>query len=269
VNAQLAILLLLGGGPGQPPADPPDTKAEAEEAGTGAKKLVGEFVVRLEKSDKKLRLEPEPVLSWTNSLERRFYGNVFVWTHEGRPEVLASVNNVFQTGRKARETELLSLSTGQPVLSHDGGVVWEPSRPGVEWKPLPGAPKPGATAAARLQQMRTLAGQFSVVADYGSKKEQKEELRLLRTPIYRYESGGQGVADGALFAFTKATDPEAILMIEARGKKDEVEWQFAFARLNAYCTLRAVHQDKEVWQVDRLPAKTLSDRKQPYFSLRK
>lgn len=272
MNAQLAILVLLGGSHCQPPATPPTTPpvdTKAEEAITGAKKLVGEFVIRLDpSSDKKLRLEPEPVLRWTNSLERRFYGDVFVWTHEGRPEVLASVNNVFQPGRKARETELLSLSAGRPVLTHNEQVVWEPAEPYVELKPLPGAPKPGENAAARLLQMRALAAQFTVVADYGGKKEDKENLRLLATPIYRYQSPGRGVTDGALFAFTKGTDPEALLMIEARGKKD-VEWQFAFARLNGWCSFSAVLKEKEVWQADRLSGKTIGDPKQPYFGYRK
>jgi len=271
VTTPLLILVLLGGTPGQQPPDgaPIDTKAEAEDANSGAKKLVGEFVVRLDgSSDRTLRLEPEPVLRWTNHLERRFYGDVFVWTHDGRPEVLASVNNVFQPGRHARETELLSLSEGRPVLSHDGRVVWEPTEPGVELKPLPGAPKVGPTAAARLQQMRALAAQFSVVADYGGRKEEKEALRMLSTPIYRYQSGGRGVVDGALFAFSKGTDPEAILVVEARGKKD-AEWQFAFGRLNGWCSFRAVFKDKAVWQVEKLDGKTIADRKQPYYGYRK
>lgn len=270
MNTPLVILVLLGGSPGQPPGQPPiDTKAEAADSSAGAKKLVGEFVVRLDRlSDTKLKLEPEPVLCWTNFLGRRFYGDVFVWTHHGRPEVVASVNTVFQPGRRGRETELLSLSAEQLVLVHDEKVVWEPSAPGVALKPLPGAPKPGPTPGIRLQQMRALAAQFAVVADYGVAKEEKEALRLLSTPIYRYQSSGQGVADGALFAFTKGTDPDALLLIEARGKTDP-GWQFAFARLNGNCSLRAALKDKDVWQVARVPSKTMADPTQPYFGYRK
>jgi hypothetical protein len=266
MNTPLMLLVLLGAGPAQPPsAAPADTNAEAEQASAAAKKQVGEYVVRLEKSQ--LRLEPEPVLRWTNHLGRRFYGDVYVWTYEGRPEVAASVTTVF-TARRETYTEIQSLSTGRPILSRNEKVVWEPAEPGVELKHLPGAPKPGATAGARLLQMRALAGQFSVVADYGIDKEQKEDLRLLTRPIYRYESAAQEVVDGGLFAFTKGTDPDAFLLLEARGKKDDVEWQYAFARFNGSCALRAVLKDKEVWQVDRLPGKTISDPKQPYFNFR-
>jgi hypothetical protein len=268
MNTPLMMLVLLGAGPAQAPSAPPaDTKAEAEQASAAAKKLADEYVVRLEKSDKQPRLEPEPVLRWTNHLGRRFYGDVYVWTYEGRPEVVASVNTIF-TARRETYTEIQSLSTGQPVLSRNEKVVWEPAEPGVELKRLPGAPKPAATAGARLLQMRALAGQFSVVADYGIDKEQKEDLRLLTRSIYRYESAAQGVVDGGLFAFTKGTDPDAFLLIEARGKKDDVEWQFAFARFNGSCALRAVLKGNEVWQVDRLPGKTISDPKQAYFNFR-
>jgi hypothetical protein len=269
VNTSVMILVLLGGGPGQPPAQPPaDTKAEAEEASASAKKLAGEYVVRLEKPDTKLRMEPEPVLRWTNHLGRRFYGDVYVWTHEGRPEVVASVTSVF-AAKPFTYTEIQSLSAGRPILSRDEKVVWEPAEPGVEFKPLPGAPKPGATAGARLLQMRALAGEFTVVADYGIDKEEKENLRLLVTPVYRYQSAEQGVVDGGLFALTKGIDPDAFLLLEVRGKKDAVEWHYALARFNGSCGLKATRKDAVMWEAVRLPGKTISDPKQPYFNFRK
>jgi hypothetical protein len=137
----------------------------------------------------------------------------------------------------------------------------------VELKPIPGAPKPGPTAGVRLTQMRALAAQYSVVAEYANMK--KEDMRLLPAPVYRYASEKQGVTDGVLFAFVRGTDPEAFLMVEARTGKDGVEWQYAFARFVGHASLRAVHGDREVWQVDALPVKVNLDPKQPYFAIRK
>jgi hypothetical protein len=165
------------------------------------------------------------------------------------------------------ETEIHSLSAGLPLLTHDGKVVWEPERPGVELKPIPGAPKPAPTAAVRLTQMRALAAGFSVAADYGKMK--TEDMRLLPAPVYRYASEKQGVTDGALFAFVRGTDPEAFLMVEARKGQDGLEWQYAFARFVGHASLRAVRDGREVWKVDALPVKVNLDPKQPYFAVRK
>src|SRR5262249_4246288 len=147
-----------------------DNMAEAAEAWAVAKKLAGEYVVLLDKaSGQALRLEPEPVLRWLLQLDRRFYSDVYVWTHEGRPEVIAAITNVYGP-RRAMETEIHSLSAGLPLMSHGGKAVWEPQRPGVELRPMPGAPRPGPSPAVRLTQMRALASQHSVAADYGNRK---------------------------------------------------------------------------------------------------
>lgn len=272
MNTALTVLLLLGQGPGQkspPPADEKAdvNKAEAEEARAIAKKLAGEYVFQLDKaSGLKLKLEPEPVLRWLLQLDRRFYSDVYVWTHEGRPEVVAAITNVYG-GRRGLETEMHSLSTGQPLMSHNGKVLWEPERAGIELKPHTGAPKPGPNAVVRLSQMRTLAAQYSVVADYGNNK--KEDMRLLPAPVYRYASEKQGVTDGALFAFVRGTDPEAFLVMEARQGEKGLEWQYAFARFVGHAALRAERDGREAWQVDRISVQVNLDPKQPYSAIRK
>lgn len=270
MNMPQLVLLVLGGA-GQIPGSPaPDTKAEAEAAGVAAKQLAGECDFRLDKgSNVKLRLAPGPALRWTNHLNRRFYGEVYLWTYEGRPEVVASINTIYAQTKQGTEAEFQSLSAGRPVLSHQGKLAWEPRVAGLEFRPLIAAPLPSSTATARLPQMRGLAGQFSVSATYGNKQDEHEELRLLRSPLYRYESPSQDVLDGAVFAFTKGTDPDALLIIEARKKMDEPQWHFAFARLNGYCALRAMQKDEKVWQVEQQSNMVNTDPTQPYFLFRK
>ena len=270
MNTALLLLLLLGQAPSQPgdppAAEQPNNQAEADEARAVAKKLAEEYVFQLDKgSGSELRREPEPVFRWLLQLDRRFYSDVYVWTHEGRPEVVAAITNVYGQ-RRAMETEIHSLSAGLPLLTHNEKVVWAPERPGVELKPIPDAPKPGPTAAGRLKQMRMLTAEYSVTAQYGNKK---EELRLLPAPIYRYASEKQGVTEGALFAFARGTDPEVFLMIEARKGEGGEEWQHAFVRFVGHASLRAMRDGREVWQVDAIPAKLNTNPKEPYFGLRK
>jgi hypothetical protein len=58
-------------------------------------------------------------------------------------------------------------------------------------------------------------------------------------------------------------------MIEARMGQDGVEWRYAFARFVGHASLRAVRDDREVWQVDVLSTKVNTNPKQPHFGLRK
>ena len=57
---------------------------------------------------------------------------------------------------------------------------------------------------------------------------------MLPQPFFRYESTDPDVLDGAVFAFVSSagTDPEAILVIEARKAAGATKpaWQFAAAR---------------------------------------
>src|SRR5262245_48910141 len=270
MNAALMVMLLVGDGLAQAPsgsaAYSPDDKAEATQARAVARLMAAQYNFQLDKSSgQKLHQEPEPILRWLLQLDRRFHSDVYVWTHEGRPLVVAAITNVYGA-RRVMETEIHSLSTGFPLLSHNGQVVWEPERGGAEWEPMPDAPKPGRTAVARLTQMRSLAAQYTVTGVYGK---MKEELRLLPAPIFRYASEKQGVTDGALFAFARGTDPDAFLMIEARQGEGGGEYQYTFVRFCSHCSLRAVREGREVWQVDVLPTSVITDPKQPYYALRK
>lgn len=88
------------------------------------------------------------------------------------------------------------------------------------------------------------------------RKEQRSELRLVSQPLLRYEPADKRIVDGALFSFSLGTDPEVLLLLEARPEKDRPEkdrvWQYAFARFH-FVDLTAFHKDQEVWHVDLIP----------------
>jgi hypothetical protein len=78
--------------------------------------------------------------------------------------------------------------------------------------------------------------------------------------VYRYSSRASDVADGAMFAFVLGTDVEVLLLLEARGTKDAIRWQYALARLNSD-ELAAFWKEHEVWRVDKA---TYNERNKPY-----
>ena len=63
-----------------------------------------------EERKKKLALRPQPVMHWTAG---EYTGDLFVWTHSGRPEVIGCIGSGKRTGTKRNVFhEFHSLSTG-------------------------------------------------------------------------------------------------------------------------------------------------------------
>ena len=209
----------------------------------------------------KLKLHQQPILRWTNPVIGEVYGGVFVWTANGRPEVIVSIYR-FYSPYQVIGHEFQSLSLGKPIAIRDDRRVWLPARAGLELKSVPESPTPADSPSKRLLQMRKLAGQFSAVKrDY---QQIDRKLRLLNRPLYRYQSGDPNLLDGAMFAFVHGTDPEVVLLIEARRTKQGFVWQYAIARLH-HRRLRVFHKDKQVWEIAEILKPQIFDSREPYW----
>jgi hypothetical protein len=164
-----------------------------------------------------------------------------------------------KTGHEFHEFQ--SLAAGALTASNQGQEKWTPAQPGIERKPAPVAQPPAATAAGQLKQMRALAGEYGATVITSEKDQQ--ELRLLPQPVYRYGRPDGAVADGAIFAFCKGTNPEVLLLVEAVKNGKELEWHYAFARMTSRgCEVR--RDDKAVWTAPRLYGGVPTD---PYFNV--
>jgi len=99
-------------------------------------------------SDRKVAytLRPKPLLSYSNPVRGDVYGNVFVWTLAGRPEVVAAVFD-FRSEDKL-DTELHLLSRAGSIGVRDGDLFWQPTSAGVQFRPVPEAPRVAQTTAA-------------------------------------------------------------------------------------------------------------------------
>jgi hypothetical protein len=131
------------------------------------------------------------------------------------------------------------------VVKRDEFNQWKPQA-GLERKELPDSGAPAATAGARLVQMRRLAQEFG--GHEVDRDGKRWELRLLPTPLYRYPSAKTGVVDGALFALMSSagTDPEVLLLIEAKEADGKMRWEYACGRFSDW-ELHVQRKDKEVW----------------------
>jgi hypothetical protein len=182
-----------------------------------------------------LELRKQPIYEWTNPVRAAQQdGLVFLWTSRGRAEAVGTIFSSTAGPMRGFTHEFHSLSTGTLHVDRRGthDAAWTPRGPGIALVPIEGAPAPAAAAAQRLGQMRALAREFS--ATTRDAKGNRYTLRLLPQPLYRYESTDAEVLDGSLFAFVTSagTDPEALLVIEARKPKGGATpvWHRAQAR---------------------------------------
>jgi hypothetical protein len=197
-----------------------------------------------------LKLQEEPVFRLGKQFgEGVEDGAIFLWTGEnGRPEAAIQLFRI----RNQSEPqglwihEFTSLATNGLKAKRNGQLWWSPATPGLEFKPVPGAPRPAESAAERARQRRSLTEGFRASDDFGGRG--WSELRLLPTPVARYGDSKTEVVDGALFAFVIGTDPEVFLFLEARAGTGGVEWQYALAPMTVFA-VKGKYRGKTVWEL--------------------
>lgn len=196
-----------------------------------------------------LELSEPPALKWSNNYEATVHGSVLIWTHDGRPQVIACIYKFFTT-KDEFSAEFHSLAEGPLTALKRGQVVWQPTAAGIEFKPLAELAAPAKTAPARLVQMRNIARDFS--ADVTIWSGTNHQLRLMTQPLMRYGKGSDGLMDGAIFAYARATDPDVLLVLEAKATAGkEPRWEYALARMHGGA-LKVRYRDDEVWSAEAL-----------------
>ena len=259
----LAIVAIWPGrGVPEEPADAPASAPRAQRM-TYLKARAAEF--ELFKGDDRAQPLPvtrEPLLRYSNPV-RGFNlsdGATFLWLDGERPLAVAAWSIRLSPNRVYRE--FTSLSAEPLVCRFEGTDVWTPQTGGLLNQALPKADPPHAAAPRRLAQMRTLAGRFSAVV---FREGAPTELRLMSQPFYRYKKESPEVLDGGLFSFAEATDPEALLLLEARPAKTKgtFEWRYTLARMTSLPLVMRL-DDTEIWSVENF-WKMPRSRDDPYF----
>ena len=202
-------------------------------------------------------LPPHSVLRFVNDTRMLMHGEavLVLWTNGGRPEALASL---YPWG-KGLAHEFVTLSRGGGIVARkQDQVLWSPKAPGVTFHEIPDAPSPAEASAARLAQMKALSERFKVtMTGWRPGNIDREDLRILAKPVYRYDLKGESPAppeliDGSVFAFVLGTDPEAVLLLEAVRTGKKTGWQYALGRAT-YAGVEARLDGAVVWTALRLP----------------
>lgn len=240
-----------------PAADGPITTADQhiERVSREAKSFVE--TCELSNTDAKpvvFHRHPEPVLRWSNPTAGEVYGDIYLYTHHGRPVSMVSYYRWIHPNWGST-VEVHSLYHDRMVGTADGVRFWTPKDTGLKYSPLERAERPASAAAARLVQMRRIADEFSVQLEdtRGDQLGVKRSLRRLTQPLFRFPSpsADANYLDGALFAFVEGTDPELLLFVDAVAEKDGPTWRFAIARMNTDHIL-VFRQEQVVWEAPHL-----------------
>lgn len=190
---------------------------------------------------------PNALLHYNDPARGAAKGSLWAWGTNGRPSAILEMEvNPSRPSNVQWVHGVVSLSSGLIAASWDDGGAWVATQPGLIPRALPEAIAPAGSKSERLRQMKDLARRFGVREDAGPVKG-KIQLRLLPTPIHRYQDPDSGLQDGAIFVFAFGTNPEALLVLESRTVGSATpSYHYGFARVSGG-VLMADLDGHEVW----------------------
>ncbi|MCO8124522.1 hypothetical protein NHH03_22475 [Stieleria sp. TO1_6] len=194
-------------------------------------------------------MKPVKVLTWNNPLA----GGVgkfrtVLYLKDGQPKAVCCI---WPGPNKKLYHEFGTLTRSPIVGKLDGKPSWEMGVDLIQFHPVPESDPPSTDRRRRLLQMKDLIRRFTAVETLSRKGEAtREQLRLLPTPLYRYEKASEQITDGAVFCFAHTTDPEALVLLEAVPADGELRWQYTFIRRTTL-PVTGYLDGNDVWSTDR------------------
>ena len=207
-----------------------------------------------------VRVVERAVFDWASISD--YNGAVFAWTENGRPALVATIFSMPQANSKARQAvhEFASLSNAELEIAGPKETWKPPKLDGLQL--VPGAPPPSASENRLKLECRRLAKDFSA---HMVRRGERWDLRLLTTPLVEYGKTGGDVLGGGLFAFVAfSTDPDILLLIEARETREGPAWHYAAVRFSDK-SLYLAYKDKPVWESLRVAHGSSSDTDDPHY----
>ena len=204
--------------------------------------------------ERDLTIKAQPLLRYNDSARNVADSAVWRVGTTGRPTAIVT-SEVYGPSNDSYRLSHEYLAVDNPQLTIKcGGFVWTPPpATTLTFLKFESEERPAENPKLRLTQIKRLAKKFTTGEQLGSSK---IELRVLPTPIDRYEPSDKPHSDGAIFAAVWGVNPEALLFIETDGET----WTYAWARMGAAMVWASL-DDKEVWNAP--PIASLADLGKP------
>jgi hypothetical protein len=189
-------------------------------------------------------LKEHAVFNWASIDD--FHGAMFAWTENGRPTMVATIFSFPVQSSKERQVvhEFGSFAVTDVVVKVPDGTQWNPPAFRNPQR-IPDAPSPAANLNGLRLQCRQLTKEFSA---HMNRRGERWDLRLLPAPLVEYQQPTADILGGGLFSFVGyATDPEILLLLEARRTSEGPAWHFHPIRFSDK-SLYLKFKDRPVWE---------------------
>jgi hypothetical protein len=204
-----------------------------------------------EKTGDKLQLArvvAEPIIRYSDPQRLIVDGTIWVWTVDGLPVMTMKLER-FSLPEPERRWLFNAGSCSRNLIAVQWpfDVEFESKKPGLTFQPLDAGPKLSESKSGRLLQLKQLSRKFSATMIGATGPDDKSEMRLLPTPLFRYSSKLGGITDGALFGLSgTGTNPDAIVAIQWQEDGNAGHWEFACMNTTD-CGLQIRLDDADVW----------------------
>ncbi len=205
-----------------------------------------------------VELFPNPVLTYGDAARNHEAGTLWVWGKTGRPVALMELYR--DVGKDQPWIHALTLTSSELIqFKAPTGSRWTPKTSHFKLQDVPGSPAVGDQPVARLRQMKEISRRFEAHELWGG----RHELRLVTTPVHRYQDEAAKLIDGAVFVLAHDLNPEVLLQVEAHANEQPPRWKYSLVRLGS-AEMHVSFDGKEVWTAPRTGAGTTIE---PYWLL--
>lgn len=196
----------------------------------------------------KVKIYEKPLLRFTNPLHGCREGLFVAWVDSLNRPVAVGQIFLMRSTENSWYIETQSVADCPIHLKSESNGTWAPNTAGIKWTKFKDAPRPSDSKPLRLAQMRRLAGRFRVEDDLNG---DNDVLRLMPSPMIRYEDADKHVKDGALFAYVQGTDPELLVQVESREDQDgERAYHWALSAMTS-AAVKAYLDEEAVWSKEQ------------------
>ncbi|HWB11419.1 MAG TPA: hypothetical protein VG826_19470 [Pirellulales bacterium] len=213
------------------------------------RELAKQTQLRFQQGDRQPQLVESPVFRYDDQPRHFLDATLWTWTDQGRPVAFQKVE-AMESRPLTWQYCFTSVSEELLDVQWAGKGRFQSTSPGIEFRRLTDAPAVAAGSAQRKRQARELAREFSARIVIDPVNNRTDAMRFLPTPIFEYAEAPTTMFRGAVFGLTtNGTNPDLLLLLEARREDGGLHWNYAAARMTTGgLTLR--YREVPVWEAE-------------------